>query len=155
MTVIHSPLSDPAILCLNSSLGTIYFHFKSCVDITDIQENLNSPYTQRIRSFISLLKLKILNQGSFLYPGCIITPFEKKKKYQHLKVRGSWYSLEQQQNSSQLYQGEKQALDISSCLSSWPWLGAAEPAQAPGTRNFGKKTKSRLCFCHQGAAARG
>lgn len=80
MTVIHSPLSDPAILCLNSSLGTIYFHFKSCVDIPDIQENLNSPYTQRIRSFISLLKLKILNQGSFLFPGCIITPFEKKKK---------------------------------------------------------------------------
>lgn len=66
MTVIHSPLSDSAILCLNSTMGIIYFHFKSRVDITDVQENLNSPYTWRIKSFISLFNLKILNPGSFL-----------------------------------------------------------------------------------------
>lgn len=27
-----------------------------------------------------------------------------------------------------------------------PWLGAAEPNQAAGARNFGKKTKSWLCI---------
>lgn len=81
MTVIHSPLSDSAILCLNSTMGIIYFHFKSRVDITDVQENLNSPYTWRIKSFISLFNLKILNPGSFLYPGCI-TPFEKNTESQ-------------------------------------------------------------------------
>lgn len=163
MTVIHSALSDSAILCLNSTMGIIYFHFKSHVDISDVQENLNSPYTQRIRSFISLLYLKRLNPGSFLYPACI-TPFEEK--CQHLKGRGSsvqfrataklFSALPRREAGS----GQGRKIRKSSRMSSLvsvpgPWLGAAQPNQAAGARNFAKQTKPWLCLCHQGASAWG
>lgn len=49
-----------------------YFLFKSCVDITDVREDLNPPYVQMIKCFISLLNLKRLNPSLLS-----IAPFEK------------------------------------------------------------------------------